>query len=368
MAKPGLGADVDVETILVEYDSRRRLFKALGHKVNMLIDDLLRDNDLRVHSVTHRVKDRRSLERKLRGSMSKYLALDDVTDILGVRIITYFPDEVDKVADVIKQEFSVDGSKSHDRRATIEPTSFGYISLHYIVALSSARAALTEYRQFQKYTFEIQVRSILQHAWAEIEHDLGYKTEQAVPRLIQRRFARLAGLLELADEQFRQIRDERQHYRAEVGAAIQNEPTSVFVDRESVFAFIRDNALVNDIDRRIAEVTGGVISEGGLADLPARLSASFQLLGLGTIADVEDQLTRHQERIVDFAARWYTGDHAGLRRFLHGISLVNLSYILAMSKYDEDGLKRFLREIDPYTASFEEMAKGLQSTLQQLLD
>jgi hypothetical protein len=61
---------------------------------------------------------------------------------------------------------------------------------------------LVEYSTHTGVQFEVQIRSTLQHAWAEIEHDRGYKSEVEVARAVRRRFSRLAGLLELADYEF----------------------------------------------------------------------------------------------------------------------------------------------------------------------
>ena len=98
-----------------------------------------------------------------------------MTDITGVRVITYFADQVDEIAKVMEGEFNIDIKNSIDKRDILDPDRFGYLSLHYvIVSLSSARCALAEYRSFSELKAEVQVRSILQHAWAEIEHDLGY--------------------------------------------------------------------------------------------------------------------------------------------------------------------------------------------------
>jgi hypothetical protein len=100
--------------------------------------------------------------------------------------------------------------------------------------------------------FEIQVRSILQHAWAEIEHDLEYKSREAVPRQIRRRFARLSGLLELADAEFVRLRNEIESYQQELPSEIETAPATVLIDRDSLTALIRQNRTIADLDAQIA--------------------------------------------------------------------------------------------------------------------
>ncbi len=89
----------------------------------------------------------------------------------------------------------------------IEDERFGYQSIHYLVKLTSRRARLPEYDPFADSIAEIQVRTILQHAWAEIEHDIQYKSALVIPAEIRRRFMSLAGMLEIADREFQGIQD-----------------------------------------------------------------------------------------------------------------------------------------------------------------
>jgi ppGpp synthetase/RelA/SpoT-type nucleotidyltranferase len=162
-------------------------------------------------------------------------------DVLGVRIITFFPDEVDKVADVVAREFDIDDENSIDKRATHAPEEFGYMSLHYVARLNEARATLSENARFKGLPFEVQIRSILQHAWAEIEHDLGYKTKSSIPPDSHRRFSRLAASLEGADEQFKVIRDELAEYQRELPAAIRRVPATVDINGDSVLALAAED-------------------------------------------------------------------------------------------------------------------------------
>jgi putative GTP pyrophosphokinase len=143
---------------LHDYDNQEGLHRDLGVRTVELIQELLTDNGLRVLSVSYRVKARDSLERKLQRSPEKYSSLSDITDVLGVRVITYFQDEVDVVAEIIEDEFGIDQENSIDRRATLEPDRFGYLSLHYIAQIAEKRAKLVEYRRFQDHAFELQIR------------------------------------------------------------------------------------------------------------------------------------------------------------------------------------------------------------------
>jgi ppGpp synthetase/RelA/SpoT-type nucleotidyltranferase len=103
-----------------------------------------------------------------------------------------------------------------DKRKTLSPNVFGYLSVHYVVSFDKNRLKKKAFADYKDIRFEIQIRSILQHAWAEIEHDLGYKSEIEVPDEIRRKFSRLAGLLEIADSEFISLRDISKNYALDV--------------------------------------------------------------------------------------------------------------------------------------------------------
>ncbi len=66
--------------------------------------------------------------------------------------------------------------KSNKGATLLQEERFGYQSIHYLVKLKGERARLAEYRNLKDGVVEIQIRTILQHAWAEIEHDIQYKS------------------------------------------------------------------------------------------------------------------------------------------------------------------------------------------------
>jgi ppGpp synthetase/RelA/SpoT-type nucleotidyltranferase len=202
-----------LEEILRDFQARRALLNELRPRIENLLWELLSSRGLRAHAVSARVKEETSLRRKLARHSPPYESLDRVTDLLAARVVTYFADELDFVGSIVEEEFSVDPRNSRDTRLEIEPERFGYQGLHYVVSISPARAALGEWTRFAGIRFEIQARDILQHAWAEIEHDRGYHTLDDVPVAVRRRWSRLAALLEIADSEFMSLRDDAAYVR-----------------------------------------------------------------------------------------------------------------------------------------------------------
>jgi len=130
----------------------------------------------------------------------------------GIRVITFLPRTVNEVCEYIEQEFAI--LEKIDKSAELlDEGKFGYQSIHFLVKMHPSRAGLAEYQSFRDLVLEIQVRTILQHAWAEMEHDIQYKSTIVIPTLIKRRFIALAGLLEIADREFQTLQDENERIR-----------------------------------------------------------------------------------------------------------------------------------------------------------
>jgi len=199
------------------------------------------------------------------------------------------------------------------------------LSLHYVVCLPTSRANLRENKQFAGLKAEIQIRSILQHAWAEIEHDLGYKTELSLPREIRRRFSRLAGLLELADGEFSAIRSDLTAYEAKVATDIQSEPELVPIDKASLSAYLNTSARVAKLDQAIACMCSATVDrelhplviEGDVAVL--------NFLGIRTIAALDEKLRTSEDKLLGFAREWLTEKEKVLAK---AVSLLYLTYVV----------------------------------------
>ncbi|WP_411554619.1 GTP pyrophosphokinase [Pectobacterium brasiliense] len=213
------GRDLVNEFIVKEAD-----YLQFGTAMNTLISRLITIGGINTHSVHFRVKEKNSLGDKIE-LKNKYQSLDEITDIVGVRIITYYSTDIEEVEKLIRNHFLVDEENTIDKRKTYEPDRFGYMSLHYVVSLNEARGNLAEYTNFVGIKFEIQIRTILQHTWAEIEHDLGYKNKNSIPNHIKRKFSILSGSLELIDSAFIDIRKSLESYSIEAKEDVESTST-----------------------------------------------------------------------------------------------------------------------------------------------
>jgi ppGpp synthetase/RelA/SpoT-type nucleotidyltranferase len=139
--------------------------------------------------------------------------VNEITDLAGIRIIALFEKEIHQISDIIKDLFKIDYKRSEDKSDLLDADKMGYKSIHYIAELNEDKIYATELENFAGLKFEIQIRSILQHAWAEIEHDRNYKFKGKLPKHLQRRFYALAGMLEIADREFNTLSEEVETFR-----------------------------------------------------------------------------------------------------------------------------------------------------------
>jgi len=187
--------------------------KQLSEQASSLLQAALREQNIELNTFERRVKTEESLAGKLEKKGYKYRTLYDITDVVGIRVVTYYTDDVDKVAAIAKQIFDVDWKNSVDKRKH-QLNSFGYLSLHYICYLKEG--------PLRTIPFEIQMRTALQHVWSAIEHDIGYKGAVKLPPEFVRQFSRLAGMLEMADDEFSRLRTTMTEYRRQVQSLVKS--------------------------------------------------------------------------------------------------------------------------------------------------
>jgi ppGpp synthetase/RelA/SpoT-type nucleotidyltranferase len=180
-----------------------------------LVTRILDDAGINYLSITGRTKSVQSFAAKAvrtRDGAPLYAdPLHEITDQIGVRVITYLHRDVAAVADLLASQLTVLDDRDLGQETASEGR-FGYASRHLLVALHPEDDEAAAGEAMQGRAASVQVRTVLQHAWAEFEHDIRYKgivpAEQAPD--LDRRFTLAAGLLELADREFSEIRDRLQ--------------------------------------------------------------------------------------------------------------------------------------------------------------
>ncbi|ALR29425.1 hypothetical protein ATE47_02245 [Chryseobacterium sp. IHB B 17019] len=199
-----MNSQEDSKVHLDWYSKNRPIYKDLCAKVEFILKEVLEINNINYHSITSRAKDILSFEAKI--NKPKYTdPKTQITDLCGVRIICYVESDLQKICKLLETNFIIDKENSLDKSLLLGDDKVGYKSIHYVSSLDSNRLCLPEYSKFEGLKFEIQVRTILQHAWAEIEHDRSYKFSGVLPSDIARKFKLLAGNLELIDKEFDNI-------------------------------------------------------------------------------------------------------------------------------------------------------------------
>jgi len=154
----------------------------------------------------HRTKEVAHFREKINRPGKAYAdPLAEATDLCGVRIISRRISDVDRVIELLRREFAIDEGNSSYRSEELGVDQFGYTSVHIVFQLDDNRAVLTEWKDFAAIKAEVQVRTVLQHAWALISHSFDYKVSTDVPRQLRRRLFRLSAIFELADSELDQI-------------------------------------------------------------------------------------------------------------------------------------------------------------------
>ncbi len=288
--------------VMKQYDEAKKLYQNFGDAVEHLLRSLLLNAGITYNAIAYRVKERESLSRKIDIKGDKYRDLSELTDIAGIRIITYYADDVDRIANIVEQEFSVDKENSIDKRMALEPDRFGYCSVHYVVGIHSKRLELEEYSAYKDLKCEIQIRSVLQHAWAEIEHDLGYKSAITVPREIRRDFSRLAGLLELADKEFDQIRNKLFSYRLEAENKISDEEfMNQEIDAVLLDTLITSNTDIIEINKEIEKYFSTGFTEEISAEGYASTIRELNWLKINTLGELTRLIQNNKELAIKIA-------------------------------------------------------------------
>ena len=285
------------QVLLEQYHHLLPIYEKMAEVIPEKLKEFFCEAGIIVAAVEHRVKTESSLAGKLQLKGDKYQSIHDITDLVGIRVITFYNDDVDKVASVLERLFEIDWENSIDKRKAHEIDSFGYLSLHYICSIPESAYSDPDHPELNKIRFEVQMRTVLQHAWANMNHDTGYKSGVEIPKVYKRNLSRLAGMLELVDDEFSRIRQELADYRRQVQNLVASGNLSeVQLDGDAFKSYLQIGPF-DVLMRRIASINQAEIQP---VDLSAFLSL-FKAMNFKTLGDIDSLIKNYSDAAYQIA-------------------------------------------------------------------
>ncbi len=353
-----------IDKILNQYDLQKRTYSDFLERTLTLMKEFIAPDGPKVHSIVGRIKEKESLAEKLRNPREEYTSINDLPDIAGIRIITFFEEEVQVIAEIIRREFNVFPSSEQPKATLTDPHRFGYVSASQQVGLLDNRLELIEYRRFRGFLVELQVRSVLQHSWLEINKHLGFHQKGLCPPAKQREYGRIAALFELADLELNKIKPHanqppKKARPSEKGfepqetvlplpdlpfdslpmpaetlqpappiPALLEKPNNVnIIKYEDMERCVLENRLVNTLDRKIADIydTRLIFKRKSITTL----TEAFCHLDITTLDEVEEAILLY-DKIVTPLGRILFGDPSTTKyeHISKGSSLLMVCYAL----------------------------------------
>lgn len=266
-----------------EYRENFGKYENAAEEAAAAVEGLLRGNVGGIQGIEARAKKPFSLLGKLR-QKSYGNPATEITDLVGVRVITQYPDTAKQVEKVLRPAFQIDEQASSDKLEELEPEAFGYRSIHLIAKQHRTDAALRE--ALGDMWFEIQVRSLLQHAWAEVDHDIKYKSGVNFTRPLKRRLAAIAGSLETLDQAFLDMRGTQETLVAGYRDAYLEEK-----DEDETFDAARLTAF---LEARLPDgrslIESGAVVPGFTGSIGKLLNEALETVGITTGRLLDDAL------------------------------------------------------------------------------
>lgn len=238
-------------------------FQRVSDSIPSIVKSLLDENNIEYLSVTSRTKTLDSISEKVKRKTYRD-PKNQLTDISGIRIILFIESDIDRVEEIIYRSFRVDKKNSSGREERLSSNEVGYRSSHIVCDIGPQRAKLPEFQGLEWLKFEFQIRTVLQHAWAELAHDRSYKFQGKLPDGIQRRLYLYAGLLEIADKGFSEIALDIEEYEKRISEKYEKGNLDVEINTLSLEKFVSERARDNSFlvfDNPAREAIGELIVE-----------------------------------------------------------------------------------------------------------
>jgi ppGpp synthetase/RelA/SpoT-type nucleotidyltranferase len=343
------------EQIINEYEQIKESLTRFEKRLESLFPQLLNARNQRVHKIESRVKSIESLRLKIQNK-AKYTSIYDITDLIGFRIIAFYPSDINNIADIITSEFDIDPINSIDKSSILASNSFGYASIHYIAKFKSNRLLLTEYSEFSNFKIEIQIRSITQHAWSEIQHELEYKNSLNLPSNIIRRFAKLSATLELVDDEFDRLHDDIKKYKTEIETSVQKDNYDFEINEITLQEYLKSDKNILRLTEYFTSKIG--IPDGNLVDpfWINNIPEIFNSLGLKSIEELNKKIIQYEE-LIKSAFEIIFIPYDTIKSWSRDMILFTICLIIPIKELNEETYIKLMEKIhlDPKFEIFEQI-------------
>ncbi len=209
-----LDFEQEKQAFKIYYENNRKHFIAAKNiYIRLVTSSIKRLGIDEVTKIEGRIKAEEECIKKFHRKYQNRLEADEqpyeirffISDLIGIRIVCLYEDQVALLSEMLQQHFKILGIT--DKISSVESTEefFGYKGLHMDLALNDDMASLPKYLPYADMFFEIQIRSLIQDAWSVLDHKIKYK--KSIPIDLKRRINILSALFELADREFKEIRN-----------------------------------------------------------------------------------------------------------------------------------------------------------------
>ena len=205
-------------SVIRAFVESRPQYQQLCSEIEYILRKRIGENGIEYSTITSRAKTLRSFAEKILRKEYQN-PLHEITDLAGVRLVYLYKTDLPAIEMIILSEFEI--VERIDKLEEQEADRFGYGALHYLIRLTR-KSSGARYDDLKGLMCELQVRTIGQDTWAIFDHHLSYKHESDVPKLLRRKINSLSGLFETADDQFDQIRRDREEYRKAIKSKLEN--------------------------------------------------------------------------------------------------------------------------------------------------
>lgn len=275
----------DVGNNIEWYSRHRDIYLALSEKMADMLEEVLKHHGINYVRIEKHCK---SLE-SYRAKLEREVGYDprEMQDLAGVRIIAFVRSDIDRIRKVLQDDLDI--VRSQDRTSDPGADRAGYHSELMVAQLPKERTRLIEYRKFDGLQFEVQVRTLLEHAWAEIQHDRNYKYAGVLPEFTQRRFALLSAVLEMADNEFDAMSRELDEYSAKVLENAKKGELDILIDSTSIKEFMKEEF----------GSEAAVKQDFGSAENMVKIVRELNALGIYTLSDLKKHIPDQNDYVFD---------------------------------------------------------------------